>query len=218
MKRRQSQSVFNPCFIRGITSWFRPSFIAVSEPATSSQPQTVPRCRVLTRTLRQSGCGLLLGLALSGLAGCVSSSGDGGMRFGQSNSIQELHLLVMPVALQFTQPGSPNGFAVRVFAAGGGRAKGVPIRSGTLEILAYDGIPNDAGAPTVKPAQVVWSYPAASLAPYAVSGSLGTGYELTLPWQGQRPASSRLTLVARYTPTSGIALLSAPSIIPNTLR
>ncbi len=136
----------------------------------------------------------------------------------RSDTVQELHLLVMPVALQFTQPGSSNGFAVRVFATSGGRARGVPIRSGTLEILAYDGIPNEAGTPTAKPAQVVWSYPAASLAPFAVSSSLGTGYELTLPWQGNRPTNSRLTLVARYAPTSGTALLAAPSIIPNTLR
>lgn len=188
----------------------------MSERAASSRLAAGPSPRQLIGSLCRCVGGLLLGLALSGLSGCASPSGSGAWS-GQGGSIQELHLLVMPAALNFTQPGAPDGFAVRVFASSGGRAKGVSIRSGTLDILAYDGIPSEATLETMKPA-LVWSYPAASLAPFAISSSLGTGYELALPWQGVRPAGRRLTLVARYTPARGTALLAAPSIIPNSLK
>lgn len=173
--------------------------------------------RALTQSLRQTVCALLLVAAMCCLGGCSSSSGGGAWSL-RGDAIQELHLLVMPAALRFTQPGLPEGFVVRVFATSRGSAKGVPLRTGTLEILAYDGIPNEAGMQTAKPAQVVWAYPAASLAPYATSSSLGTGYELTLPWKGPRPTNSRVTLVARYNPTSGPVLLAAPSVIPNAMR
>lgn len=167
-------------------------------------------------TLRQSVCGLLIALILPGLSGCSSPSG-GGVFSSRGDSIHELHLLVMPVALKFARPGSPDGFGVRVFASSRSRAKGVPIRSGTLDILAYDGVSSESALETAKPAQV-WSYPAASLHPFAVAGPLGTGYELALPWQGTRPTGSRLTLVARYAPEQGAAVLAAPSIIPNSLK
>ena len=87
---------------------------------------------------------------------------------------------MLPVALKSNPSSSaPDGVAVRIFASSRSRAKGVPIRSGTLEILAYDGALAEPREPTAKPAQV-WSYPAASLPPLATASSLGTGYELAL--------------------------------------
>lgn len=124
---------------------------------------------------------------------------------------------MLPVALKFDQPGATNGFAVRVFASDRSRAKGISIRSGKLEILGYEGSPYETDPRTMTPSQI-WAYPAASLPPFAISTSLGTGYDLTLPWQGQRPTSNRLTFVARYTPPSGPALHSAPSVIPLSIR
>lgn len=158
---------------------------------------------------------LMAGLALLGLGGCVS--GDGGASSWRGGSIHELHLLVLPVALKSSPTGAADGFAVRVFASDRSRAKGIPIRSGTLEILGYEGSPYETDPKTMTPAQI-WAYPAASLPPFAISSSLGTGYELTLPWQGRRPTNNRLTLVARHTPASGTARFSAPSVIPNSLR
>ncbi|MBI5799211.1 MAG: hypothetical protein HZA92_00585 [Verrucomicrobia bacterium] len=159
-------------------------------------------------------CGLLL--ALFCLQGCTSPTG-GGLISRRGDSIHELHLFVLPVALKSAEPGAHGGFAVRVFASSRAHAKGVPIRGGTLEILAYDGTPQLAASQTVKPDQV-WAYPAVKLPSLAVSGSLGTGYELTLPWQGPRPASSRLSLVARHTGASGAVLLTSPVVIPNSLK
>lgn len=172
---------------------------------------------LVTRGLvKLSVCGCVFGLALLSPIGCSSSSSGGG-RFSRSDGIHELHLFVLPVALKSNPASAPDGVAVRIFASSRSRAKGLPIRSGTLEILAYDGALADASAPTAKPAQI-WSYPAASLPPLATASSLGTGYELALPWKGPRPTDNRLTLVARYTSSTGAALRSAPSIMSNSLK
>ncbi len=149
-------------------------------------------------------------ICLCCLCGCASSSGGGGSSAG-SGDIQELHLFVLPVGLKSSQPGAQDGLAVRVFASSRSRAKGVTIRRGTLEILAFDGAVNPA------PAQV-WSFPAASLPGYAATSSLGIGYELVLPWKGARPTASTLTIMARYAPASGGPLMAAPSVIPNSLK
>lgn len=167
------------------------------------------------RPANLSTCGLLTALALLCACGCSSPSGGG--VFSRSDVIHELHLFVSPVGLQSSPSGPVDGLAVRVFASSRGHAKGVPIRSGTLDILAYDGAPDEAARRSVKPAQV-WSFPATKLPPFAVTSSLGTGYELALPWQGTRPTASRLTIVARHTPASGPSLFAAPSIMPNALR
>lgn len=161
-----------------------------------------------------SACGLVV-LALICLSGCSSPSGGGA--FSRSDAVHELHLFVSPVALQSNPSGPADGLAVRVFASSRSQAKGVPIRAGTLEILAYDGAPDETARRSEKPAQV-WSFPATKLPPFAVTSSLGTGYDLALPWQGTRPTASRLTIVARYTPALGPPLFAAPSIMPNALR
>ena len=160
-----------------------------------------------------SVCGWLLGLTM--LAACSSPSGGG--RFGSGDGIHELHLFVLPVALKSNPSSAPDGVAVRIFASSRSRAKGVPIRSGTLEILAYDGALAEPSEPTAKPAEV-WSYPATSLPPLATASSLGTGYELALRWTGPRPTNSRLTIVARHTLPTGAVLRSAPSIMSNSLK
>ncbi len=152
------------------------------------------------------GFGLLL--ALFCLAGCVAPSGLGG-----GGAIQELHLLVLPVPLRSNQPGTPDGFAVRVFATSRSRAKGVPIRAGTLDLLMYEGAPGDADLRVAKPARV-WAFPAARLPANATVSSLGVGYQFALGLQGVPPTQNRLSVVARFTPAAGPALYSAPSVIP----
>lgn len=166
--------------------------------------------------LQHSVGGLLLGIVLIAFTGCSSSSSGGGS-FGRGDAIQELHLFVLPVALKSNPSGAPDGLGVRVFASSRGRAKGTPLQSGTLEILAFDGAVADTTSLTAKPAQV-WSYPAGSLRSLATSSSLGTGYELPLRWTAQRPTGSRLTLAARYTPAAGAVVMSAPSVVANSFR
>ena len=157
-----------------------------------------------------------MALAALGMVGCASSLSDG-HGFSRSGAINELHLFVSPVALKSNPCGMADGLAVRVFASGHSQAKGVSIRSGSLEILAHDGAPDEAARLSFPPTKV-WAFPATKLASFAVTSSLGTGYELALRWESPRPATSRLTLVARYTPLVGNAILASPSIVPNALR
>lgn len=167
------------------------------------------------RLANLSAGGLLMALAVLCACGCSSRSGGGA--FSRGDAVHELHLLVSPVALQSGPAGPADGLAVRVFASRRSHATGVPIRDGTLEVLAYDGAPDETTRRSVPPAQV-WSFPAAKLPPFAVTSSLGTGYELALPWQGPRPRSSRLTLGARLVSAPGTSLPSAPSVIVNPLK
>ncbi|MEN9575978.1 MAG: hypothetical protein RL514_3833 [Verrucomicrobiota bacterium] len=157
-----------------------------------------------------SACGLLLALLL--LVGCGTPSGGGGS-FGRSDVIHELHLLVLPVPLKSSQPGAPSGFAVRVFASNRKQAKGMPIRAGTLELLGYAGALGEAELRAAQPARV-WSFPATGLAGNATVSSLGVGYQFALSWEGVPPKQNRLTLVARFTPPSGPAVYTAPSVLP----
>lgn len=189
--------------------------VAQSDPFPEMKPEELPPRWALP--LKPAVLMLMAGLMLFFLGGCASSSSGGGSSFWNSGSIHELHLLVLPGAVKFDQSGATNGFAVRVFASDRSRAKGISIRSGTLEILGYEGSPHETDPRTMTPSQI-WAYPTASLPPFAISTSLGTGYDLALPWQGQRPTNNRLTLVARYTSATGAVLLSAPSVIPNSLK
>ena len=157
-----------------------------------------------------------MALVALGLVGCASSLFDG-RGFSRSDAINELHLFVSPVALKSNPSGIADGLAVRVFASSHRQAKGVSIRSGTLEIMAYDGAPDEAARLSLPPTKV-WAFPATKLISFAVTSSLGTGYELALLWEGPRPSASRLTLVARYTPVVGSTILASPSIVPNALK
>lgn len=156
---------------------------------------------------------LVLILALAGGSGC------GSLRLGgEDQEVQELHLLVAPGALPSLASPRPTGLVVRVFASSRVRAKGLPIRAGTLEIMAYDGTIPDAASSARPPAQL-WVFPAAKLAALAATSSLGTGYELELPWQGPRPTAGRLVIIARLVPPrTGPAIFTAPSVIPNGLK
>lgn len=160
-------------------------------------------------------CASLFALMLLGFTGCSSTSG--GLQLGRGGSVQELHLFVMPVPIASTPGGPPDGMAVRVFASSKGRATGGLIRDGKLEVLAFDGTVGGAARQPQTPTRA-WSFTATQLAPFARTGSLGTGYELPLRWTGTRPAGDRLTIVLRYTPTSGPALTSVPGVVQNLLK
>ena len=56
-----------------------------------------------------------------------------------SSDISQVHLFGLPVAVNMDQRPGPDGISVRVFASAPDKARGLPVRSGTLEILAFDG-------------------------------------------------------------------------------
>lgn len=157
----------------------------------------------LRRRLLHLGCCLVI-------AGCTT---DG----RTTPEIDEVHLFGLPVAINLDSVPGPDAFSVRVFAARSAQPKGVPIRKGTLEILLFDGAfaPNQ---PLPATPLRTWSFSAEQLKGAASDNRLGTGYEFTLPWAGTPPRRNRVTVLARYRPVSGAAVVSGPSAISLSVR
>ncbi len=185
--------------------------------------------RVWKSGLRTVGLGfrafIPIVLLCLGVAGCSSSKG-GGRGSGadsapvparpsarSSGGIEEVHLFGIPVAMNFDRTVGPDGFVVRVFASSHARAKGLPVRSGLIEILMYDGTFREGTQVAPKPTKV-WSFPAAKLDGYATESSLGLGYQFALKWETSKPTQNRITVVARYVPPTGPPIYSVPSVIP----
>lgn len=106
----------------------------------------------------------------------------------------------------------PDGIGVRVFASSSGKAKGVPITQGTLEILMFDGVPNAALTNSLVPSKI-WSFTPTDLRAYMADTSLGTGYQFALPWGDQRPKHPRVTVLARLSLPKGQIVSSDSSSI-----
>ena len=118
----------------------------------------------------------------------------------------------MPLALNLDDVPGLDGFAVRVFYSRSTRAHGIPITSGTLEILMFDGAPVGTTAAFPVPLRI-WPFTAEQLKQFSTRTSLGVGYQLVLCWGDSQPTGDHLTVVARYRPSTGPALLSPPSSI-----
>lgn len=116
----------------------------------------------------------------------------------------------MPTALNLDgQPGADTA-AVKVFATLAGIPKAAPIRSGILEILAYEGT-FDPAHPTAPFHR--WRFESADLQRFEFQTLLGTGYNMTLSWSPKVLAGTRLTLIARYLPPDGNPVVSAPGFL-----
>jgi hypothetical protein len=160
------------------------------------------------------GCGLLL---LGFAAGCVfekqkarpkppasSDSGD--------PTVKEINLLAIPVALNMDDKPGPDGFVIKLYATSPKRPKPFPIEAGRIEVCMYDGVPGWTNAASDTPRRT-WVFQPEELRRYQVQTSIGTGYELALLWEDAKPTRDRISVIVRYTPPSGPALLSAPSVI-----
>lgn len=144
------------------------------------------------------------------LASCASGPS------GSHDAINAVHLFGMPVAIRLHQRPGPDAIAVRVFATSARQAHGLPIRSGTLEILAFDGPLAPGKTPASLPV-ATWTFTPEQLRPFAGGSSLGTGYQLSLPWSGPAPKRAHVTVMARYTAphlaqpvVSGSATIAVP--------
>ena len=125
--------------------------------------------------------------------------------------ITEINMLAVPVALNLDSLPGPDSVAVKIYAGNLREAKPVPITTGTLELLMFDGVlKKSSNAPT--PLHV-WSYPARELKRYEFKASIGIGYEFTASWTTNKPAAAKVTLISRYVCESGSPIYSAPSTI-----
>ena len=117
------------------------------------------------------------------------------------------------------EPG-PDSFGLTLYASAGGAAKGVAITSGQLEILMFDGALTPerfAQTDTTLPRRR-WTFTSVDLKRSSLKTSLGLGYRLTPGWGDTPPRRDAITVVVRYLPIRGSAIVSAPVTIAVTAK
>jgi hypothetical protein len=151
---------------------------------------------------------LALGLFLAGCAGPATKS---------KATINQLHLLVTPVALNLDDKPGPDGVGVRVYASHRERAEALPITTGTLDLLMFEGNVSPEQVASLKPRQT-WSYPANELKPHIQETTIGISYRFAALWGNDKPTSDRVTFVARHTSSPTRQIYSAPSSVQLNLK
>jgi hypothetical protein len=143
-------------------------------------------------------------------SGC-SSSGRSSFHAPTSGELIELNVLTAPVGLDLDGRPGIDGFSVRVFGNITANPKPVPIRSGILEILMFDG--TVYGRTNVPPALSSWTFNAEELRPHEFTARIGTGYEFALPWGTNVPTRNLISIGARHTSPEGKVLTSSLSSV-----
>jgi hypothetical protein len=170
----------------------------------SATPRRLPRARVPWPAV-------VLCLVALASPGCGSTRARS--RAGGRSAVEEIHLFGVPAALHLDGRPDPDGIGVRLYASSNGRAHGIRIGKGRLEILLYDGafeFPSASGRPPLK----TWSFAPPDLARFEAETSLGTGYQFALRWGTNQPTGRAVTVVARYFPPDGKAFESSANAIP----
>ncbi len=152
--------------------------------------------------------GLVAAFGAGGLVGCGTPSRAPAV--GSRTMIHELNVVGLPVAVNLDDQPGADGVVVRLFAANRSLPRALPIRSGSLEVSAYEGTPSSAALPV--PFQV-WTYSPQELARREVSTTLGLGYNLLLSWVPRVLSSDRVTIIVRYQGPDGATVTSAPNSI-----
>lgn len=171
----------------------------------ASSISTRPRWSGVVHGIRAAGVAFLaLGITLTSPSCALAPA---------HSHISELHLFGLPSAVDLDGRPGPDGITVRIFASTATEPRGVPIRSGTLEILLFDG-PLPPGQPLPSKPLHVWSLTPQQLLPLASESKLGTGYQLTLPWTGTPPTRASVSVIARHTTSaSARPVFSGPASI-----
>ncbi len=151
-------------------------------------------------------------LLLPPLLGCAFDKPKASAREQDSSPgpIDQINLLAIPVALNFDQRPGPDGFVVKIYAGNRNRPMPVPILSGTVEILMFDGILRGGNA--AKPRRT-WKYSSEELKTHLLKTSIGTCYQLAPQWGEAKPAGDKISVIAQYASPGGKTLSSAPSVI-----
>jgi len=161
------------------------------------------RCHAWRASLAGAAC-----LAALVLSGCATNTKTPPRN--SPSAISGLNLLGLPVAINLDDRPGADGIVLRLFATSQASPRAVPLRSGILEILAYEGTPNPAAWP--EPFHC-WTFTPAELIPCEFNTLLGTGYKFVLNWLPRVFHSNRVTVIARYRTPAGNPVTSAPSSI-----
>jgi len=133
------------------------------------------------------------------------------------SAIDQLHLLVTSVALNVDDKPGPDGVGVRIYASRRERAEALPIASGTLDILMFDGNLPLEQLRSAQPRHT-WSYPAEKLKPYIQKTTIGISYRFAALWGEDKPTADRVTFVARHIAPNAKQVYSAPSSVQLSLK
>jgi len=125
-------------------------------------------------------------------------------------------MLAVPIALNLDSLPGPDSVAVKIYAGNLREAKPVPITSGVIELLMFDGVlRNSNSTPRALHTSTIT---ADQLKRYQFNASNVIDYELTASSTTNKPAAAKATLISRYVPESGPAVYSAPSTISLTAQ
>jgi hypothetical protein len=127
------------------------------------------------------------------------------------DSIDQIRLVALPVALNLDRRPGLDGFGVKVYGLSYKQPKPQPIRRGIIEILMYDGL-LPSGTNQVQP-RCAWSYAASELGQYELHSTIGLAYQFAPRWGENKPTQNHITVVARYRPAEDQLIESAPSVI-----
>ena len=156
-------------------------------------------------------CRMALAIALwLAASGCGTPGGGRG-------AVDELHLLTIPVAINFDGMPGADGFAVKVYASRREEPKPVAIPSGIVEILMFDGVVSVSDVAKTPPLRT-WTFDKAALSERRYRTSIGVGYQFSLRWDEAKPTTERITVLARYRSPDGRMISSLPSSIAANIR
>ena len=127
--------------------------------------------------------------------------------------MDEINLVTMPVPINLESLPGIDGVVVKIYAVDYKLPRTQPINAGTLEVLMYDGLVRGSADETNQ-CRHRWTFPAADLAGYASTTTIGVGYSFRLGWGKDHPQQDKITLVARYQPPQGKPVYSSPSYVP----
>lgn len=125
-----------------------------------------------------------------------------------ASGIVAVNLIAIPVALNVDSVAGLDSISVKLFFNDATHPKPVAVREGRAELFMFDGIPKPGQLPLRS-----WFFEVSDLAPYQFTASLGTGYELVLPWEKNQPTQRLVTVIARHVTSKGQVIQSAPSSI-----
>ena len=128
-----------------------------------------------------------------------------------TDSITQLHLITVPVALDLDGQKGVDGIAVKLYANNAQDPKAVRIREGTVEILMFDG--TFSGRTNPPPALRTFSYAAPELRLREFNSKIGYGYDFSLRWETNRPTQRIMSVAARFTAPDGRGVTSRPSSV-----
>jgi hypothetical protein len=122
-----------------------------------------------------------------------------------------IHVLLTPVPINWDDRPGPDGFALDVYFSHNDQDLSVTV-SGPLEFMLYEGRLPAGGLAEAKPF-CAWAFSPVRLRRHLKTGPPGWGYAMRLGWGDRMPKSSAVTLIARYRPPDGPALLSRPLLV-----